>query len=163
MLYLILPAEVLETHVTQFVTAAKLDTFIHITPEDFPPLDCKNLLFPEIIHGFEIAVLIAQVMDIAHQIAAFRQHLYYFVQQLIKLLPSPAKYRKLCINLKLPDIHYCLLYVIQIGGLYVKCTDTVEYVRLLAVFRFPAMQHRERMEQACIKVLLPHIMPQRER
>ena len=66
MLYLILPAEICKAHITQTIAAPELDPVIHITPEDFPPLHCKNFLFPELVHRLEELMLIAEIMIIYH-------------------------------------------------------------------------------------------------
>ena len=85
------------------------------------------------------------------------------MQQIIKLLPAPAEYRQLSIYLELPDIHHCLLDIIQISGLNIKCTDAIQKIRLFTMLCFPPLQHRESMQDPGIKILLPDIRLQRQR
>lgn len=57
-LYFVSPSEIPQTHVREFVAAAELDPVIHITAENFPPLNCKHLLRAKIIDPFQITELI---------------------------------------------------------------------------------------------------------
>ena len=97
------------------------------------------------------------------QIASIRESLDHLPDHLIKLLPAPAKYSQLSVDLELPDIHHCLLDLVYVSSLNIESTNTVQHIRLFAMFRPPLMQHRKSMQEARIKVICPDIRSQRQR